>query len=177
MAVLRTLRDVLGDAYYASGGFVRNKLWDLLHGFSVATPLDDVDIVYFNPLNTSASNDHNLEARLIAAAPDVPWSVKNQARMHVLTDDEPYKSLDDALWKWPETATAVAVRLDLNGNLLLVAPHGLTDLVDLVVRPTPHFCLHPERYEQRLRTKNWSRTWPKLQVTHLRRPEQRRLTH
>jgi hypothetical protein len=167
MGVLRTLRDVLGASYFVSGGFVRNKVWDIQHGFTRATPLDDVDIIYYDSADSSRSHDRALEATLSAKRSDVPWSVKNQARMHLVTGDEPYISLEDALVKWPDTATAVAVNLDHDGQIGILAPHGFTDLLNLIVRPTPHFYSHPLRYEQRLREKMWHRTWPKLRITHL----------
>lgn len=32
---------------YIAAGFVRNLVWDSLHG--LATPLNDVDVIYFDP--------------------------------------------------------------------------------------------------------------------------------
>ncbi|ELI1836849.1 nucleotidyltransferase family protein, partial [Vibrio alginolyticus] len=34
---------------YIAAGFVRNLVWDALHGFDVATPLNDADVIYFAP--------------------------------------------------------------------------------------------------------------------------------
>jgi hypothetical protein len=66
---------------------------------------------------------------------------------------------------WPETATAVAVRLNRDGVIEVAAPLGLDDLFNLVVCPTERF--RGEKHQiflSRLRSKNWSSTWPKLKV-------------
>lgn len=166
MEILRTVREVRPDCW-VSGGFVRNKVWDELHGYTARTPLDDVDVIYFDKANTVKDRDQEIEARLAAKAPNIRWSVKNQARMHSRAGDEPYTSLHDALSKWPETATAVAVSLSTEGQIRFVAPFGYADLFRLVVRPSPHFYRYPKRYEERLREKNWEATWPNLLIFHL----------
>ncbi|PLC63479.1 hypothetical protein B9P82_13400 [Citrobacter sp. L55] len=68
----------------------------------------------------------------------IDWSVKNQARMHQRNGDYPYTSTRNALLHWPETATAIAVRLGKEG-LDITAPYGLSDLFELRLRPTPAF--------------------------------------
>jgi len=93
------------------------------------------------------------------------WSVKNQARMHLANNEPAYESLSDALSKWPETATAVAVRIDEAGQFEVIAPHGLTDLFRLIVAPTPHFENgRLARYRERVEQKSWRKTWPLLRV-------------
>src|SRR5690348_2521709 len=68
---------------WIGGGCIRNAVWDRLHG---RTPdcarLNDVDVVFFDRAGASAAHDRALETKLAARARDVPWSVKNQARMH-----------------------------------------------------------------------------------------------
>ena len=90
--------------------------------------------------------------------------------MHERTNDAPFRSLVDALSKFPETATAIAVRLSptRDGETEFLAPVGLEDLFALRVRPTRHFFGHPERYEERLTEKRWLATWPRLDVIHAR---------
>ncbi len=93
------------------------------------------------------------------------WSVKNQARMHLRNDDPPYHSATEAMMHWPETATAVAVRLGAHGVIEIAAPLGLDDLFNLVVRPTVRFQGEKaQTYTDRLRAKNWPATWPRLKV-------------
>jgi len=124
-----------------------------------------VDVVYFEDDNLDSAEEKCLEKKLLDLQPDVPWSVKNEARMHIRNDMEPYTSTLDAVAKFPETATSIAVRLNLNKELILRAPHGICDLMNLEVRPTPFFTVSRERmkiYHQRLEKKKWKQHWHKL---------------
>ena len=82
--------------------------------------------------------------------------------MHEINLDAPYASLEDAVSKWPETATAMVARLRANGEIEVVAPHGFDDLFRLVVSPTPHFLTRLERYRNRVIQKKWREHWPRL---------------
>ena len=39
----------LPDAWIAAG-FLRNLVWDYLHGYKTMTPLNDLDVIYFDHL-------------------------------------------------------------------------------------------------------------------------------
>lgn len=93
--------------------------------------------------------------------------MKNEARMHVKSNMPPYSSSVDAISKFPETATALGVKLDAKGNVLLTAPYGIEDVVNLDVKPTPFFKQNKERfkiYENRKIKKNWKSTWSKIKI-------------
>jgi uncharacterized protein len=110
-----------------------------------------------------------LERRLVQLYPQAPWSVKNQARMHVLNNVPPYINSIEAMSKFPETATAIGVKLNGDNNLELATPCGIQDLVNLSVKPTATFQTSSERvtiYEKRLREKNWQELWPNITVFH-----------
>lgn len=153
----------LSDCWIGAG-FVRNAVWDVLHD---RTPdcalLNDVDVVFFDAADASRRRDHAIEGKLRLTCPGVPWSVSNQARMHVHNNDDPYADVAGAIARWPETATAVAARL-VGGRIELLAPHGVDDLVNLVVRPTPAFAARCDVIDDRLRTKGWLSRWPRLSV-------------
>lgn len=154
----------LPDAWIGAG-FVRNLVWDALHGYATSTPLTDVDVVYFNSLQTEPAADLKLEACLLNQDPTVKWQVRNQARMHTKNGDAPYTSSADAIARWPETATAIAARIDSKGMIELLAPLGADDLLNLRVCPTSHFTTTSEKravFRARVQEKNWSRIWPKL---------------
>jgi len=161
--VLNAIREV-DSRLYLAGGLIRNLVWDFLHGYDSPTPIDDVDVVYFDKLSITKEHDVALEERLRSRIANLRWSVKNQARMHTPNEDAPYGSLSDAVSKWPETCTSFVVRLTESGQLDIMAPHGFADLLRLVVRPTDHFSRRLERYQQRLASKNWSATWPRLLI-------------
>ena len=152
----------LADGWIAAG-FVRNAVWEHLHGTPSSALAGDVDVIWFDPLRAEPATDAALEARLRTLDAGVRWSVRNQARMHLRNGDAPYASATDALRFWPETATAIAVRQTERGDLEWVAPFGLDDLFDLIVRPTPHFRgAKRGLFLDRVRTKQWLRDWPRL---------------
>jgi hypothetical protein len=148
-------------------GFVRNAVWDRLHGFTEATALDDVDVLYFDPAELSKDAERAFEARLAAAMPGVPWSVRNQARMHRRNGDAPYRDIEDALRYWLETATCVAVRLERDDSLTVIAPFGLDDLLNLRSGPTPRGRERYDAYRARMRAKDWPARWPRVRVAGL----------
>lgn len=147
---------------WVGAGFVRDAVWDDLHGRPATPPRGDVDVAWFGPAGTRA-DDEALEARLAQAEPGIAWSVKNQARMHARNDDPPYRSTEHALRHWPETVTAVAVRRTAQDGMAVCAPFGLDDLSALHLRPTPHFAgTRLPVCAERARRKGWFTRWPGL---------------
>ncbi|MEH7886990.1 nucleotidyltransferase family protein [Bacillus sp. JJ1609] len=148
-------------------GFVRSKIWDTVQGYTERTELSDIDVIFFDDRFIDESKEKELEVFLNEVHEGVPWSVKNQARMHLVNQLPPYLSSSDAISKFPETATAIGVTMDDNGNLRLIAPYGILDAVTLKLKPTPFFRSSiglMQIYKKRLETKNWKSTWPGLTV-------------
>jgi uncharacterized protein len=161
--VLETVRALDLPDWWIGAGFVRSAVWDHLHGFATPTPLDDIDVIWFDTRHPDRDFDETLVAKLRAQRPDLPWSVKNQARMPRRNGDRPYRSSFDAMRHWPETATAVAITLRDSDVLEFAAPFGIDDLLTLMVRPTPHFRANRVvAYDERQRAKNWRARWPRL---------------
>lgn len=145
-------------------GFVRNKVWDHLHNRTENTPPTDIDLIYFDAHNIHSEKD--IEARLKKCAPNVTWEPVNQATSHGWNNETPHTSTADAMSKWPETATAVGVKIE-NGTLHLIAPLGIDDLVGMIVRPTPAFSVSEsklQRVRDRVTQKRWKEKWPKLTI-------------
>ncbi|MDC8829530.1 nucleotidyltransferase family protein [Alteromonas gilva] len=145
-----------------AAGFVRNLVWDHLHNKPQPTPLNDIDVVYFNTEDVNAASDQTYQQQLYGKSP-FPWSVKNQARMHTRNQDKPYLSTADAMRHWVEIETAVGVRLNNSRELEFIAPFGLAPLFALSVTLNQH-CPKPAVFRQRINNKHWLATWPKLQV-------------
>jgi hypothetical protein len=93
--------------------------------------------------------------------PGRPGQVRNQARMHRRNGHAPYNGAVDGISRWLETATAVAARWTPAG-LEIAAPHGLGDLLDLIVRPVPG--ADPAFVHDRVQSKRWLERWPRLRV-------------
>lgn len=166
MDILQTAASLQLPDWWVCAGFVRSKVWDVLHGFEERTPLPDIDIIYFDAANTNEQEEKRLEEQLKNINSTIPWSVKNQARMHLLNDMPPYVSSTDAMSKFTETATAIGVKLDETENIMLSAPHGIEDLLTLQVKPAPHIITKEltHLYEERLRKKDWKTTWPNITI-------------
>ncbi|MDL2355499.1 MAG: nucleotidyltransferase family protein [Pseudomonadota bacterium] len=154
----------LPDCWIAAG-FVRNAVWDFLHGRSPSLPTNDVDVIWFDPARSGKVLDLQIEQRLQRLDDSIDWSVKNQSRMHLGNDDPPYQSATDAMRFWPETATATAIRCVGGGNVDIAAPFGLDDLYAALVRPTPRFAGQKRAlFDQRLKRKAWLAQWPLLRL-------------
>lgn len=171
MDILITVHTLQLPDWWICAGFVRSKVWDVLHGIETRSPLPDIDVVFFDSAHVQLDYELKFESTLKSLNPEIPWSVKNQARMHLRNDDTPYMSSTDAISRFPETATAVGVRLDSQGNVILTAPYGIEDLIHLVVRPTQHFInnaiIKGALYNDRINKKRWEQHWNKLQIVYL----------
>jgi hypothetical protein len=166
MRLLRAVQALGLPDCWIGAGFVRNAVWDALHDCGIdCSALSDVDVVYFDRTDASPARDRAIEAELAARIPGVPWSVKNQARMHARNGETaPYRDMADAISRWPETATAVAARLS-NDRVELLAPHGVGDLLGMIVRPTPAFGERRDEVVRRVAEKQWRTRWPRLTPT------------
>ncbi|WP_318618289.1 nucleotidyltransferase family protein [Sporosarcina sp. YIM B06819] len=156
--------------WWICAGFVRSKIWDVQHGFDERTAMRDIDVIYYDPENNEESFEKKHEDTLKGLLSTAPWSVKNQARMHIANNSSPYSSSVDAIEKFPETATALGVKLDEKDHVILVAPHGIQDAVNLLVKPTPYFLESKDRmlmYQKRVREKNWQAIWSDIEVMNL----------
>lgn len=150
----------LPDCYVAAG-FVRNMVWDYLHDYD-PTLLNDVDVIYFSPQKISQQNNKLLEARLMSLIPDVRWQIKNQALMHHLNSDHPYRSSLDAMTFWPEKETAIGVRLEKTGEITIAAPFGVESLFGGCITHNP--ARERPIFEQRVQSKQWLKIWPRLRL-------------
>jgi uncharacterized protein len=170
MDILRAVKSLNLPDWWVCAGFVRSKIWDVLHGFKQRTPIPDIDVIYFDDTNIDELEEKKLEIRLRNILPNIPWSVKNEARMHVVNNIPPYSSSVDAISKFPETATSLGVKLDEKNDIILVAPWGIDDVINLEVKPTPYFQASKERaqiYEERITKKKWKDIWHKVKVFHI----------
>jgi uncharacterized protein len=165
MKILKAAQTLQLPDWWICAGFVRSKIWDVLHEYSEPTPIDDVDVVYFDPDNLDETIEKDFEAQLREIMPTIPWSVKNEARMHLVNNFAPYNSTVDAIAKFPETVTSLGIKLTKDGEVLLTCPHGVTDVLSMLVRPTPFFLESDERmqiYHSRIQKKNWKSKWHKV---------------
>lgn len=169
MAALDAAREVAAPDWLIGAGAVRTAVWDRMHGYDEPTELADVDLVFFDAEAVTPERDREVEAALAQRLPDVPWDAKNQAAVHVWYPAKfgyevpPLASSAEGVATWPETAACVALRLEPDDRLHVVAPYGLDDLLGMVHRRNPAR-VSPEEYERRLREKRISERWPRARV-------------
>jgi hypothetical protein len=168
MALLRAVRDAGPREAYVAAGAIRDTVWNSLTQRPSSGPWADVDVVYCDP-NEPAQHAAQHEQRLSMRVPGVRWEVTNQAWVHLwqpAPDGSTYRahrSVEEGLATWPESATAVGVRIDAAEQLWLVAPCGLEDLFGLVVRHN-RARASAAVYRERVIEKQWARRWPELSI-------------
>ncbi|WP_167496020.1 nucleotidyltransferase family protein [Shewanella polaris] len=151
-----------------SAGFIRNMIWDNLHCMA-SQPLNDIDVIYWCDNNPSSEKDQAIQAMLVKQI-DLPWSVKNQARMHVRNGDKPYQSCAHAMSYWPEKQTAIGVQLVSTDKLTssefqlqVISVFGLNCMFDLSLSQNPK--RDKAIFNHRVYQKAWLTHYPKLSVT------------
>lgn len=183
VAVLQAVADLnLPDAWIA-GGYIRNPVWDAIYETVEKTKGSDVDVVYFKPLDTYGmaegelierickeemnpvwEEENTARSKLEAANPELEFEVKNQARMYLskarTVQHERYYSLKEAVAGWVESATAIGMRVNQEGEYEVLAPFGLEDLFAGIVRPTSSE--YEVRAQERAKAKGWLVHWPQL---------------
>lgn len=165
---LRAARDVDAPDWLVSAGAIRDAVWDALHDRPLGAPPRDVDLAFFDPEDLAPGRDERVEEALRARAPALPWEAKNQASVHLWYprrfgfEVPALRSSADGVATFPEVATCVGVRLLADDDLLVVAPHGLDDLLGGVCRHNPTR-VPADLYERRVAEKGWPERWPRLQ--------------
>lgn len=147
MQVLRTVRDLdLPDWLLMSGAIYQRVLNDVT-GREPDYGIKDYDVAYHDARDISYEAEDEVIRRVAAAFPSglaEKVEVRNQARVHLWFEGrfgEPYDPLPDsaaAIERFVSPLFAVAVKLDAEDRLSIVAPFGLDDLFALRLRPNPN---------------------------------------
>jgi uncharacterized protein len=169
MRALRAARAVDPPDWVIGAGAIRDRVWDHLHGFTRPAPVRDLDLAFFEPVALGGDRERSVQSALAAEAPDLAWDVTNQAAVHLWypqvfgIEVDPLASTSDAVATWPETATAIGVRLLDDDTIRVVAPYGLDDLFGLVCRRNPRRAT-PEQYRRRVDNKRIAKRWPRVTI-------------
>jgi len=169
MEALEAACEVDPPNWVIGGGSLRNLVFDWLHGRATGLPRD-VDLAYFDDTDLSESQEEAIRAQLHVRMPDIPFDVKNQARVHLWYEPHfgqaipPYQSIGHAISTWPETATAVVCRLEDRGQIRIIAPFGLDDLFGGVLRRNPAQVTVEEYHRRLARWSDRLAGWPLVRV-------------
>ena len=163
--ILQAARTVDLPNWYIGAGLLRNLVWDYLHQYDTPSPLNDVDVAFFDAGDWSRERDKLANDQLTAVLPHVEWEATNQAAVHTWHEAyfgypvDPYESVEDGIAAWPETATAVAVRLLPHDSLKIFAPFGLSDLFEMKLRRNKRK-VTLEEFRNRYIKKEIKNKWP-----------------
>lgn len=169
MSVLYAVRACNPPDWFVGAGVIRNIVWDYLHNYHEPTALSDVDVIFFDPSDLSPVSDQSVTKELFDNLPNILWEATNQAAVHLWYEKlfgypaPSLKSSEEAIATWPETATSVGVRLLANDELLIVAPFGLDDLFNMILRRNPNR-ITVELFRQRVQEKAIQHNWPKVKI-------------
>ncbi|MEO4053115.1 nucleotidyltransferase family protein [Solibacillus sp. CAU 1738] len=164
MEILTTVERLQLNDCWVCAGFIRNKVWDVVHHFRTSTPLNDIDVIYFDLQDITVNQERIIEKRLLEMMPNEPWSVKNQARMHVKNKTNPYISSYDGVAHFPEMPTAIGAR-KVKGEIEILAPYGTDIVFSKIVKPTPFYDINTSlysKYVERVNNKKWDTIWTDL---------------
>ncbi|HIH15164.1 MAG TPA: nucleotidyltransferase family protein [Nanoarchaeota archaeon] len=164
MDILRSVRALNLPDWYLAAGVVRNTVWDVLHGYTKRTPLNDIDVVYYGL--TKKIDGKDIERKLHRLYPQYTFEVVNQAFVHEMYHyKKRVQNSCEAIGKFIEIPTGVGVRLEQDDSLTLCAPHGLKDLFTFRVAPISRETAILTRYKERMKKKQWKKIWPKLVIS------------
>jgi hypothetical protein len=169
MAVLEGLRDLDLPDWLLVSGAIYNSVWNALTGRPSLTGIKDIDVIYFDDTDLSYEAEDKVIGAVDArfAQLPVPVEVRNQARVHLWfpkkfgTNYPQLTRAAQSLDYYASRTHAVAVRLDVDGTLDVVAPFGLNDIFSFRVIPNHALDNRKAHVEKGARAKA---VWPELIV-------------
>jgi hypothetical protein len=150
-------------------GALYQTVWNVLSGLPRGAGMRDYDVIYFDDSDLSFEAEDVVIRRVAAAASGfkVPIETRNQARVHLWYERRfgaPYPRLasaDQALAFYATITHAVGVRLEADGRLDVIAPFGLDDIFEMILRRNPACPNRTSHGEKAMRAKA---IWPRLRV-------------
>jgi hypothetical protein len=164
MDCLQALAELALNEGMIAAGFIRNLIWDYQHDYPKASPLNDIDVVWYNPHQLDPALDREIEQQLHRRLPNVIWQVRNQARMHLAYQTPPYPSAAAAVGRYPETATCLSITQNNAGQIIWQQSSGLQDAWSLVLKHNSLSYASATTFRQRIAAKQWLKHWPRLSI-------------
>ena len=167
--VLTRAADLDLPGWYLVAGCLYQTVWNIVTSQPPEAGILDYDLAYFDDRDLSwEAEDAVIRAgRQIFAGLPAPVQIRNQARVHLWYEQKfgspcpPHESAEAAIDTFEATTACLGVRLQPGGRWRIYAPHGLSDVFNLVVRPNG--ALAP-RHVYQAKTTRWRRQWPSLTV-------------
>ncbi|MFJ8361928.1 nucleotidyltransferase family protein [Streptomyces sp. NPDC093984] len=155
--------------WYVTAGCLFQTVWNVVTDRPPTSGIKDYDVFYFDDRDLSWEAEDAVIKAADEAFAGLPAEVevRNEARVHLWYEQKfgvpcaPHASTEAAIDSFAATTCCLGVRLEPGGRWRVYAPHGLSDVFNLVVRPNP--VLAPrEVYEAK--TARWRQQWPELTV-------------
>jgi uncharacterized protein len=155
--------------WYLTAGCLAQTVWNVVTSRAPTDGIRDYDLFYFDPADLSWEAEDRVIQSMKEIFADLPATVeiRNEARVHLWYEQKfgvrcpPYTSTEEAIDSFPATTCCLGVRLEPARHWRVYAPHGLSDVFNLVVRPNP--VLAP-RGVYETKTLRWRRQWPELTI-------------
>jgi hypothetical protein len=153
--------------WYVTAGCLFQTIWNVVTGRPPTSGIRDYDIFYFDnsDLSWEAEDAVIAAGREIFTELPIEVEIRNEARVHLWYEEKfgvpcaPYDSTEAAIDSFAATTCCLGVRLETDSQWRVYAPHGLSDVFNLVVRPNP--VLAPQSvYDGKV--KRWRKHWPEL---------------
>ncbi|WP_164995886.1 nucleotidyltransferase family protein [Miniphocaeibacter massiliensis] len=145
-------------------GAIRNNLWNIIDGKELEFDTD-IDVIFYDK-EISYEKTCEIEDSLKENYPKYNWELKNQVYMHIHSSSEAFLNVEEAISKFPETCTAVGIIFEKD-SYKWIAPYGLEDIFNKIVRPTPEFRKNKRKmniYINRVKNKKWEKKWKDIKV-------------
>ena len=167
--ILRRASTIGLPEWYLASGCIFQTVWNVVTGQHPEAGIADYDLVYFDSSDLSWEAEDTViqKGHKIFVDLSAPVQIRNQARVHLWYEEKlgivcpQHTSLEAAIATFPTTTACLGVRLLPSGEWRIYAPHGFSDLFNLVVRPNP---LLTPRHVYETKAERWRRQWPKLTI-------------
>ncbi|MFE1308438.1 nucleotidyltransferase family protein [Streptomyces sp. NPDC058755] len=155
--------------WYVTAGCLFQTIWNVVTDRLPTSGIKDYDVFYFDngDLSWEAEDAVIKAGEEVFAGLPAEVEIRNEARVHLWYEQKfgvacaPYSSTEAAIDSFAATTCCLGVRLEPAGRWRVYAPHGLSDVFNLVVRPNP--VLAPrDVYESK--SARWRQQWPELTV-------------
>ncbi|GAB4588959.1 nucleotidyltransferase family protein [Nocardia sp. IFM 10818] len=169
MEVLARSAALALPGWYLTAGCVVQTIWNTVTRRAPGSGIKDYDLFYFDgtDLSWEAEDAVIRSARSVFADLPAEVEVRNEARVHLWYESKfglpcpAYTCTEDAIDSFAATTCSLGVRVEPGGRWRVYAPHGFSDVFNLVVRPNP--VLAPQAvYEAK--ASRWLAHWPELTV-------------
>jgi hypothetical protein len=169
MEVLAGLRDDGLPDHLLVAGALYNLVWNRLTGRPDLTGINDIDVFDFDAGDLSYDAEDVVIQRLARRFADLPLpvQVRNQARVHLWFPQKfgvpflPLTSSAEMLSRYASKTHSVAVRLEADDSLTILAPFGLDDIFSFRITPNPALMNKPAHDAKGARAKS---VWPEITV-------------